>query len=84
LGVEWIARRSRQAIETCHHQHVAGRELSEHAAELSAVGLSAACRLPVDFLAAGGTELAHLRLNALAFAARRYARATANTTKAAC
>jgi hypothetical protein len=40
--VQQVARRSRQPVEPCDHQHVAGVELVEHAAKLRALGLGSA------------------------------------------
>jgi hypothetical protein len=65
-GVQEVSRRSRQAIEAGDHEHVAGVELSEHAAELVAIGLRATGHLAEHLARAGGLELAHLGVNALA------------------
>jgi hypothetical protein len=65
-GVKQIASGSRQPVETCHHQHVTRTQHIEQAAELGAVGPGPACHFPIDLLAAGVGELAHLGVNALA------------------
>jgi hypothetical protein len=58
--VEKVARRSRQAVEPRHHEHVAGVELVEDAAKLDAIGLRAAGHLALHFLCAGGLNPGHL------------------------
>jgi hypothetical protein len=68
--VEQVARRSRQAIEPRHQKHVAGVELVERTAKLGAIGRRAAGRLTPHLLRAGGPQLLHLRVDALAV--RRY------------
>ena len=68
--VEQVARRARQPVKARHHQHVAGGELVERAAQLRAVGLGAAGSLAKHLLGSGGAQLLHLRVNALAV--RRY------------
>jgi hypothetical protein len=53
-GVQKVARRSRQR----DHEHVAGVEPGEDAAELGAIGLRAARHLAEHLARAGGLELA--------------------------
>ena len=65
-GVQQVAGLAGQTVETRHHQHVVGVELVERTAELAAVGLGSARHLPEHLARAGGPELAHLGVNALA------------------
>jgi hypothetical protein len=75
--VQQVAGGSRQPVEPRHHQHVAGFKRLDHAAKLRAVGLgSAYVDVAVHLLASGLGELPLLCVNALALAARRYARIT--------
>ena len=70
----------KETVEPRYHEHVAGVELVERAAELCAIGLRAARRLAPHFLRAGSLELAHLSVHALAV--RRYPGITANHSRA--
>lgn len=56
---------SAQAVEPRHHEHVAGAEMAEYAAELRAVALGAARGLPEHLAGAGGPELTHPGVRAL-------------------
>jgi hypothetical protein len=53
-GIDEIPRRSRQTVEPCHDQHVAGGELFDRAPELAAVGLGSARHLAEHLFAALG------------------------------
>jgi hypothetical protein len=65
-----VFRRSRvdraQAVEPRDHEHVAGVELGENAAQLGAVGLRAARGLAPNLLRAGRAQLLHLCIDTLA------------------
>jgi hypothetical protein len=53
-GVQHLPRRSGQAIEPGHHQHVASGELVERAAKLAALGLGSARSLALRGSSARG------------------------------
>ena len=63
---------SGQPVEPRHHQYVVGFKRGQRLAQLSAVGLRAACRLAEHLLASDLGELARLRLDAPTV--RRYPR----------
>jgi hypothetical protein len=64
-GVEKVACRARQAVETRHHEHVACVEPVEDTAELAAVGLGSTCHLAEHLLGPGSPKLGHLSGGAL-------------------
>ena len=64
--VQKVARGSRQAVEARHKQRVAFAKAVDRAAQLRAVGLRAARRLPENLLGSGGAQSLDLSVNALA------------------
>jgi hypothetical protein len=56
--VQQVAGRAREAVEPRHHEHVAGVELGERAAELRAFGLASPGGLAEHRLASGDLQLA--------------------------
>jgi len=65
-GVQQVAGRAGQPVESRHGHHVARGERVEQPAKLGAVGLHPARHFPKHLHASGGGELPRLRVNALA------------------
>lgn len=63
--IEQVPRRPGQAIEASDHQHIAGVERGNRPLQLCTVRLCTRGRLAEHFLAAGGSQLGHLRRDAL-------------------
>lgn len=68
--VQQVARGAGQTVEPRHHHHIAGQQAVDKAAQLRPVRLSPTGNFPEHLLAAGGPQLASLRLHALTV--RRY------------